>query len=298
MLVNYKELMSNLRLLIFILTLPFTSFAESSCKRVITLAPSITEVFYSLNLIQSVVGVSDFDKYPPEVESIRKIGGLFQISTEQVLMLKPSLVVGLKEHRETLIKLHSKGINTSELEHRNIDGILDSIKVIGDLCEKSIDAVQLISSLKESVNDIRKNNKIAHKPRVLVVVDRDISAKKLSSLYASGNDGFYNELTEIAGGENVVTSKTVSLPTFSLEGILAMNPDVIIEIQSRAKDLVSESELLDTWSNYQQIKAVRNNKVHIIRDDYAEIPGPRFILLLNRFASILKSDESLYEVRS
>lgn len=288
--------------LIIILTVnflfAFPILSESRCARVITLAPSITEVFNSIDLIDSLVGVSDFDAYPDEVKSLPKIGGLFQVSFERLVSLSPTLVVGLSEHSDILRQLKKRNVQTLDVEHRSISGILSSIKTIGELCNRKLQASQLEQKLREDLSRIKELTHGLASPKVLVVIDRDVSTEKLSSLYASGSDGFYNDIIEASGGKNVVTSKTVALPSFSLEGILAMNPDVVIEIHAGDKKNISDEKLLSAWNRHDELQAVRNRRVYLIRDDFAEIPGPRFILLLRRFASILHPETITHETSS
>src|SRR5437868_2810407 len=100
--------------------------AEERCARIVTLAPSLREVLFDLGLGEHIVGVSRFDRYPPEAERIEKIGGFLDPNLEAIVRLTPDIVFILSEHSETGARLTKLHLKTFTVDHRSIRGIIDS----------------------------------------------------------------------------------------------------------------------------------------------------------------------------
>jgi len=257
------------------------------CARIISLAPSATEVLFSLGMGERVAAVTRFDHYPASVDALPKIGGFLDPNFEQVLGLQPSLVVGLSEQQETLKSLKKLGLETLTLDHRTVSSILESFSVVGKRCAVEKNSREVTSSLNKDIQVI--SNAVAGKPvlRVMIVVgDSDEAA--LKNLFISGKDGYFSELLKLAGAENVYQGQTMSMPGVSREGIIRLNPEVIFEIASDPVERqVDAQRILAAWQELSMVSAVRNNRVYILRDNYFSIPGPRFTLVLKKFAELL-----------
>ncbi len=108
-----------------------------------------------------------------------------------------------------------------------------------------------------------------------------------STIFVAGQNDFYNDLINLAGGVNAYTDKTLKTGTLSQEGILSLNPDIIIDVfpepDDHNYDLVKVNQ---QWQSLSQVNAVKNRRVHIIEEDYATIPGPRLALLLQQMAEL------------
>lgn len=281
-------------LLIFILGASRSLAVAESCDRIVSLAPSITETLFEIGLGKNIVGVTRFDKYPPEVSSIPRIGGFLDPNLEVLLGLHPTIVIGLKEQEDVLRRVSWLGMKTSAVEHRSIDGILTSFGEIGSLCAMSDRAGIVKTSLERRMNEIDRRLKGATKVSVIVVVGRDEGTEGIRGLFVSGNDGYYSSLLERAGGENLNKGKTAGFSSFSREGLIAINPQVIIEIISEAESNGRPvSYYVDSWKSMPYLRAVQENRVYVFGDDFASIPGPRFILLLEKLAKTLHPESYL-----
>jgi iron complex transport system substrate-binding protein len=120
----------------------------------------------------------------------------------------------------------------------------------------------------------------------MVVVGRAKLGNVSSDIYISGRDGFYSDVLRLLGAVNVNSALTVAVPSVSAEGIVSLNPDAIFEVVN-VDDGDSVDERRAFWSRFARISAVVNNRVFILDDDFASIPGPRYIQLAKKLSSLL-----------
>ena len=124
---------------------------------------------------------------------------------------------------------------------------------------------------------------------MLVAVGRLMDRRSGGEIFISGRDGFYDDLIVLAGGVNVYRKETLKFPAISDEGLIRLDPDVILEM---VPDLAGETDresLIDLWRSKPGIRAVREGRVHILGEDYVVVPGPRFVKLLEDMAEIINS---------
>jgi iron complex transport system substrate-binding protein len=110
-------------------------------------------------------------------------------------------------------------------------------------------------------------------------------------IFISGRDGFYDDLITLAGGVNAYRDETLKFPALSGEGLVRLDPDVILEM---VPDLAGEADrefLMDLWRGKKSVRAVQEGRVHILGEDYVVIPGPRFVDLLEDMAEIINVEE-------
>jgi iron complex transport system substrate-binding protein len=234
-----------------------------------------------------VVGVTRFCRNPPEARSKRTVGGYYDPNYETILSLRPDVVIMLPEHEEQKRHVTRLGLRVLVLDHRGIDGILDSIATIGQACGAEEKAATLARDLRGRIERVQHKTNRLPRPRVIVSVGRNMGSGALRSVYLSGRQGFYNELIELAGGENAYQG-SAAFPVFSVEGIARLNPDVIIDLVTDLEEHGWErARILKEWETAFPVNAVRNGRVHVLGQDYVVVPGPRFILILEEIARII-----------
>lgn len=259
---------------------------DAPCSRIVSMAPSVTEVVFDLGLGDRLVGVTRFCRYPPEAQRIRSIGGYFDVSLENLVSLKPTIVFGLKENQELERTLRSFRIPVVALDHSSLAGIRASYEAVGKACGVEAVARQKLNAFSEREERLRALRRSEVPLRTLVVVGRTHEGGDVAGVYVSGSDGFYSDLLPIVGLANVNRDSTVAVPLLSAEGIAALAPEVIIEIINR--DDVVVGDVAAMWKRYSAVPAVRNGRVFALSDDYASIPGPRYILLAERIDQKLR----------
>jgi iron complex transport system substrate-binding protein len=280
-------------IVLFILAILFADFFSYSdiefstkkgnrkTERIISLSPSITETLFSLNLGDKVVGVTRFCNYPPEAKDVKEVGGYLDINYEGVVALKPDLVILLPEHEKAKAYLTELKIKFLEVDNKTVSDILNSIKIIGDSCCAKSEATKLLTSIEKTILQIKEKTKNLQKPKTLISIGRTLDATTLKDVYIAGLPTYFNELIEIAGGTNAFQNKNVAYPMISAEGLIHLNPQVIIElIPDLNEETLSKEMVLQAWKNIESVEAVKNSRVVILNSDYISIPGPRFIELL------------------
>ena len=264
--------------------------AESPCERVISLAPSVTETIFELDLGPMLIGRTDFCRYPPEAKAIESVGGFYDVNLERLLTKKPTHVFALKENSRSVEALRRFGIPVTEVDHSSRDGIRKSLTTIAATCGVKERAERRLAELdreeREAIAtcDSMRGAKVTKPSRTMVVVGRTREGSASSGVYVSGKDGFYSELLAMLGATNVNTRSTVAVPSLSAEGIMSLNPEIVLEIVN-VDDNERPETLLSFWRSFPQLDAVKNNRVFLIDDDYASIPGPRYTNVLRLFVS-------------
>ncbi|MBN2036616.1 MAG: ABC transporter substrate-binding protein [Chitinispirillaceae bacterium] len=251
-------------------------------QRIVSLAPSATEILFELGLGDRVVGVTRYCRYPPEAETKARVGGYVDPNYEGIVRLRPDLTIMLTVHAEAAERLRHLGLAALTVDHARIEGIIASIMTIGNACGALEQARNLAGGISARMERIRNAATGACPPRVMVSVDRTTDA--LSSVYIAGKNTCYDEMIAIAGGVNAYAG-AAAYPAVSAEGILQMNPQVIIDLvpcpdgrkEARGKALAQ-------WNKLNGVEAIQNGRVYLFEQDYAVIPGPRFIILLEDMA--------------
>jgi len=261
-------------------------------------------VLFKLGLGDRVAGVTRYCDYPPEATEKPVVGGYFDVNYEMLLSLEADLVILLIEHQDALDRLEELGIKTLTVDHSRVTGILESVTTIANRCGEKERGVKLRLALENRISKVQQKvltGSLTHRypdtpiprypdqdrPRVLVAVGRLMNKSSGGEIFISGRDGFYDDLVALAGGVNAYREETLKFPAISDEGLVRLDPDIILEM---VPDLAGESDresLMDLWRSKRGIRAVREGQVHILGDDYVVVPGPRFVDLLEDIAEII-----------
>ena len=257
-------------------------------RRVISLVPAVTEMLFAMGAGERVVGVSSFDRYPPSVESLPKVGALIDPDVERILSLRPDLVVAYESQKDLIAQLSQAGIPLFPYVHEGLPDVTRTIRDLGarlGLQERSAD---LARSIEAQIDATRARVAGRPRPRTLVVFGRDASS--LRGVYASGGRGFVHDMVEAAGGENVFADIDREAVQATTEQILARAPDVILELRADPLDADVEARELRVWQALSSVPAVRQGRVHLISDPRTVIPGPRVAAGVDRIAEVLQRD--------
>jgi iron complex transport system substrate-binding protein len=259
-------------------------------RRIVSAAPSLTETLFALGLGNRVVGVTNYCNYPPEARRRPKIGALLNPNYEAVVALRPQVVVILSGDEQSLRDLRKLGLRTLVVNHKSIEGILDSFTTIGRACGAEPQAEAFCADIRARLDRVERKLAGRPRPRVLLAVDRTPSRGRLEDVYIGGRDGHLDRILELAGGRNAYQGD-VPFPVVSREGMLRMDPQMILDLvplppgmPARRPD--QRRAILADW-NGLDVEAVRQGRVYLVEEDYAFIPGPRFILLVEKLARLI-----------
>lgn len=262
-----------------------TKKKEGKIEKIVSMAPSITETLFALNQGEKVVAVTSYCDYPEQVKDLPKIGGLFDTSIEQIYSVKPDLTIHLPSQQKTADSLQKMGINTYSISQNSFEDIRESIQNLGKKlnCEQKAD--QLLNSLK--IESVKPAAKV---PKVLIVISRDMVTSEVSDAYVASENTWYGDLIKMAGGESAVKGK-IPYPSFSKEGIIEVNPDIIIEIIPQAdKQKITVDKIRSIWTNsLPELNAVKTNQIYMIKGLHAVRPGPRYPQLFEEFKKVIQN---------
>jgi iron complex transport system substrate-binding protein len=257
--------------------------AQTAPRRIVSLAPSVTEVLFEAGLGPHVVGVTTHCRFPREVLSLPKVGAYLTPSYEALLALTPDLVITLPEQSDLEPRLEALRMPMLRVDHRSLDGIIRSIEQIGRRCGAASSATRAADALRRTLDEASRLTS-PPRPRTLICFGR---AEDFRRLYAAAPGTVHHDLIERAGGANVLTSAAVAYPTLSAEGIMRLDPDVIIEFSSRIGNAAS---LRRDWQRLNSIKAVQRGRVHVFTGEFLSVPGPRFVRLVTELARAIRGE--------
>jgi iron complex transport system substrate-binding protein len=260
------------------------SRAVTPSRRIVSLAPSITESLFALGLGERLVGITSYCKYPPEVEGIPRIGGYLTPSYEALAAARPDLVIVLPEHAELVPKLEALGVEILRLDHRSVVGILDGLRATGARCGADAASQALVSELQRGLDGIERALAGRARPRTLIVLGRQGDRSGFRSVIGGGRGGLHDDLVARAGGVNVLQDSVVAYPTLSAEGLLHLDPDAVLECAPNRGDA---DALRGEWDVLSVLRAVRTGRVRVFTQPCLSVPGPRLVRLVEEMARAL-----------
>jgi iron complex transport system substrate-binding protein len=258
-------------------------------ERIVSTAPSITELLYALGLGNRVVGVTRFCRYPPEAQLKPKIGDYTSPNLEAIAALRPDLVIIQTNPVHLADRLAKLKLHVLEVDQENIAAIYKSIHDVGTATGTEHAATQLSDSILDGLGKIR--NRVAPLPRVRMMFVIGRSPNRLDGLVVAGRASYLNEVIEIAGGENVFRDAVAGYPEVSLEEVMARNPEVIVDMGDMSDTIgVTEEHkrnVVALWNRIPNLAAVKQHRVFAVASDIFVVPGPRVIEAAKAFAEML-----------
>lgn len=243
--------------------------------RIVSLAPSNTEILYALGLGDRVVGVTRYCDYPAAAKSKPKVGDM-NVSAEAVVALKPDLVLAHGcVNSSAISKLEKLGLTVFAIDPKTLEEVARDIRTVGKITARPKTADRVAASLEAAIKDVRHAR--ARKParKALVVVQSN-------PLWAAGPKTFVDEMLAIAHATNICHDARPGFAPFSKELAISRNPDIIITGQRSDIDFFSKAP---EWRN---VSAVRNKRIHVIDSDLLFRAGPRLAQGLRELASRIR----------
>jgi iron complex transport system substrate-binding protein len=247
-------------------------------KRIVSIAPSLTETIYALGLQDRLVADSDFCDYPPEAKKLPKVGGPFTPNLEVILSMKPDLVLlaansaNRKETAEALDLLHVPAYAT---DARTIDDVLASIVKLGEVLGAAEQAHTLTDSLRARLDALRKKLGTAAPVRVLFVVWQE-------PLISIGQDTFLADAIRLAGAESVIHTKQ-DWPHVNLEEAVKQQPEYLVFASAHPEEITASLANMRTLPGWRDMKALQENRVVIVSEAINR-PAPRMIDAIEELA--------------
>lgn len=259
---------------------------SAPAKKIVSLAPSNTEILFAIGAGPQTVGRDEFSDYPAEAKSLPSVGGsMGNYSFEQIAALKPDLVLAAEINTPEQVKaLTDLGLTVYYLPNpKSFDGLYTNIETVAKLTGRETDAARLVASLKTRVAAVdEKIMPLSSRPTVLYEVDASDPTKP----FTVGSGTFVDLLINQAGGANMVELAGIkdAYPQVSLEQVVSSNPNIIILGDSMWG---VTAEAVAQRPGWDKIAAVQNKQVFVFDDNLASRPGPRLVDGLEALAKLL-----------
>jgi len=257
--------------------------------RIVSLVPATTEMLFAIGAGDRVVGVSSYDRYPPQVEQLPRLGALLDPNVERLLALKPDLVVMYATQADLKRQLDAAGIAMFPYVHRGLRDITETIRALGARVGLEAQARSVADRMEHELAAIRARVASQPRPRTLLVFGREPGS--LRRIDASGGYGFLHDMLESAGGADVLADIQAQSLQMSSEMVLARAPEVIVELRygDAAKAPTADS-VRRAWNTLPAIPAVKTGSIYLLVGDEFVVPGPRVVDAVRRLAAVLHPD--------
>jgi iron complex transport system substrate-binding protein len=251
---------------------------DKTPERIVSAAPTPTEILFAVGAGDLVVGVDDYSDYPAEVANITKVGS-YTLSTEVIISLQPDLVVSSDLVPISQLELlEDNGIPFVVLATRTLDDVLKDVRLVGILTGHVEEANDLADSLEARIDAVTEKTMAIDvvKPRVYV---------EYYPYWTYGPGSFGNDLIALAGGMNIAENATSEYPMLSSEFIIAEDPEIIVYTVGYMTTTTAE-EISDR-AGWDGITAVVNDDIYSMDDNLVSRYGPRIVDGLEELASLL-----------
>lgn len=249
-------------------------------KRIVSLAPSVTECMFALEKGNKLVGVTKYSDYPPQAVQLPKVGSYVNLDLEKIVALRPDLCLATKDGNpiKVIDRLEELGIPVYALDPRNLSTVMETINELGQLLKAQKKSSKVVQGMKKRVELIKKRvAKTNSRPRVFFQIGS-------SPIVSVGSRTFIHELIKLAGGVNVAAG-SVDYPRFSREEVLILNPDIIV-INSMTRDQQILKWAKQRWSEFPNLPAVKKKQIYGVNSDYFNRAGPRLVKGLEILAGL------------
>jgi iron complex transport system substrate-binding protein len=247
--------------------------------RIVSLAPSATEIVFALGAQDRIVATDDFSDYPAEAKALPKLGGV-RTSPEKIVALKPDLILAISSGN---LPAQLEGLNQPLFifDPNDLDGVYKNIQSVGKLVGREARAREVVDDMRSRISGIAEKAKQATtKPRVLHEVDSTDPAR----IYVAGPRNFIDSIITICGGTNVAADAPVKFPRLSSEEVVARAPEIIVLADFR---FGTTPEMVVARTGWSSIPAVRSRAIYPIDDDLVSRPGPRLVLGFEAYAKLI-----------
>lgn len=250
--------------------------------RIVSLAPNLTEILYTLGLDDHIAGVTLQCNYPPAALSRTRIGTFWEPDVEAILAARPDILVALDipQHQPIIHRLKSTGCSCLTLPMNTLEQLDSAIDAIASATQRIEQGRALIHDIQHLLMTI-SSAPANRRPKILWVVQRE-------PLRVAGTATFIDELIRLAGGINAIGPTIYEYPPIGSEELIAAAPDIIIEPEDQP-DSTDHKSMIRFWSRYPSVPAVRSQRLFTISADTVSRLGPRIVEGVASIATCIQS---------
>ena len=260
-----------------------------SAKRIVSMAPSITEILFALGLNEEIVGVTDFCDYPEAALTKPRIGGFVNPNIEKIVSLKSDLIIATRDGNRmgTIHRLNDLGFSVYVVNPKGFDGVMKTIQNIGEIVGRQDESRRTIRDMITRKEKVVRFTRSLPQPKVFFQVGN-------APIITVGRGTLADDLIHLAGGKSISENETLSYPLYSIETILSKAPEIII--MSSMESNKDYSNLIKKWQNWKNIPAVKKNAIYVVDSNLVDRPTPRIVEGLEEMLRIIHP-EALGEKR-
>ncbi len=250
-------------------------------ERVVSLAPSITEMVYALGREDLLAGVTRYSDYPPQAQDLPVVGSYKKLDVERIVQLRPDLCLATKDGNpiSTVNRLESLGVPVFALDPHDMQQVMQTLRQLGQLLQARAAAEEVIFAMQARLAVLQNiAEQSQDTPKVFFQIGR-------RPLVAAGKNTFIDELITLAGGKNLASGSN-AYPRYSRENVLQLDPDVIL-ISSMDYDQQAAQETVEAWKRYPGITAVAEERIHVLPAELFNRPSPRMLDALEILVNVL-----------
>lgn len=262
---------NNCFLLIFAVLIITSMAINAQPQRVISLAPHITEMVFRIGAGDRLVGRTEYCSYPPAAAEIPSIGAYLNPNYEKMVALKPDAVL-IFPNAEMRTKLEQLNLKVISVSNETIAEIFSGIRQLGEFFQKTDEAAQVVSGLKDTLDWIRSQTAQWPARDALILIGRE--AGSLRGLYAAGEQTYLTELVNLCHIQNAFSDVRMRYFEVSKEDLVRQQPDIIMEFRVGTAE-TDVAALQRDWQPLNILEAIKNDQLFIFTEKAFLIPGPR-----------------------
>lgn len=256
-------------------------------ERIVSLAPSVTEILCALGLRDRLVGRTQFCRHPPEVASVAVVGALMDTNLDKITSLAPDLVLTTANSGPVIDSLRALNLPTEAVPHDSLAEVYTAIERIGELCDRPKTAAALVASIRADIASLRAAARALKLPRRKVLVVLGELPVPPRAVWVAGPGSFLDSLLGLAGHSNAAAGALASshgeLP---LETLLTLDADVILTFGQELSER-RRADLYQSWSKVGSLPAIRERRVRRAGGLERLSAGPRIAIALHRLITAL-----------
>jgi iron complex transport system substrate-binding protein len=256
-------------------------------QKIISVAPSCTEILYAIGAGDKVVGVTNYDDYPYDFAAwiaagnMTSVGDFTSPNMEVIISLDPDLILASGGVQEDNVKtLRDYGYKVLVLDPTSVDGILKDIELVGNATGKQAEATSLVNNLTSRINAVAEKVANATKPKVYYE-----TYYETTSSWTIGALAWQNELIEKAGGTNIFGDQQIDYYQYQVEALIDRNPDVIVlPAEGMGTGTQAGIDAVKARPGWDTMSAVQNDRIYQINPNIIERAGPRVVDAIEQMA--------------
>jgi iron complex transport system substrate-binding protein len=273
------------RALLLALSFSLCAAGADAPKRIVSLSPDLTEMLYGVGAFSRVVGVSNYDTYPPEVAKLPRLGQLHNPNLETLTAMRPELVI-INTAQAPFLEdtLRDLGLRVLKTSNRSVQEVYAAMTVIGRATGNDKEAATLVAVTRQGLDRVARKTASFPKPRVVLIVDR--TPGTLRDLYTATDGSYLAELVGIAGGRIAVPAVESGYAKLSKEDLLAADPDIILDFIHGARSRFA-GDPMEAWHEMPELKAVRRHRIQGVNEDFVPHASQRIVQTAELFAKLI-----------